>query len=79
MMCRKRGPNPSSRRSSYASRDPIDRTGRRSSGAADEKEAARIQKFMGNVSNPFVLVRGRAKGNPTLEAVIAEYRSGPRK
>ena len=45
----------------------------------DEKEAARIQKFMGNVSNPFVLVRGRAKGNPTLEAVIAEYRSGPRK
>lgn len=45
----------------------------------DEKEAARIQKFMGNVSNPLVLVRGRGKGNPTLDAVIAEYRSGPRK
>jgi hypothetical protein len=45
----------------------------------DEKEAARIQKFMGEVTNPLVLIRGRAKGNPTLEAVIAEYRSGPRK
>lgn len=45
----------------------------------DEKEAARIQKFMGEVTNPLVLVRGRAKGNPTLEAVIAEYRLAPRK
>jgi len=45
----------------------------------DEKEAARIQKFMGEVTNPLVLVRGRAKGNPTLDAVIAEYRSAPRK
>lgn len=45
----------------------------------DEKEAARIQKFMGEVTNPLVLVRGRGKGNPTLEAVIAEYRSSPRK
>lgn len=45
----------------------------------DEKEAARIQKFMSEVTNPLVLVRGRGKGNPTLDAVIAEYRSSPRK
>ena len=45
----------------------------------DEKEAARIQQFMAGVSNPLVLIRGRGKGNPTLEAVVAEFRSGPRK
>jgi sulfite reductase alpha subunit-like flavoprotein len=43
----------------------------------DMKEAERVQKFMASVENPLVLVRGRGKGNPTLEAVIAEYRSAP--
>ena len=42
----------------------------------DPKEAERVQQFMGNVANPLVLVRGWAKGNPTLDQVIAQYRAG---
>ncbi len=40
------------------------------------EEMARVQQFMANVTNPLVLIRGRAKGNPTFEEVVAEYRSG---
>ena len=40
----------------------------------DPAEAERVQKFMGNVSNPLVIVRGWAKGNPSLEDVLAQYR-----
>lgn len=39
-------------------------------------DAARVQKFMANVADPLVLVRGWAKGNPTVDQVIAEYRTG---
>jgi hypothetical protein len=42
----------------------------------DPDDAARVQKYMANVANPLVLVRGRAKGNPTFDDVIAEYRAG---
>jgi hypothetical protein len=41
----------------------------------DPDEMARVQKFMAQVTNPLVLIRGRAKGNPTLDEVIAEYHS----
>lgn len=39
----------------------------------DPAEAERVQKFMSNVSNPLVLVRGWAKGNPMTEDIIAQY------
>ena len=39
-------------------------------------EMARVQQFMANVTNPLVLIRGRAKGNPTFEEVVEEYRYG---
>ncbi len=39
----------------------------------DPVEAERVQKFMGNAGNPLVIVRGWAKGNPSLQDVLAEY------
>ena len=39
-------------------------------------DLARIQKYMTNVANPLVIVRGWAKGNPTPQEVIAQYNSG---
>lgn len=39
-------------------------------------DMARIQKYMTNVANPLVIVRGWAKGNPTAQDVIAQYNSG---
>ncbi len=39
-------------------------------------DMARIQKYMTNVANPLVIVRGWAKGNPTAQDVIARYNSG---
>ena len=42
----------------------------------DPAEAERVNKFMSNVANPLVLVRGWAKGSPLVEDVIAQYRSG---
>lgn len=35
----------------------------------------RVQKHTGTIANPLVLVRGWAKGNPSLQDVIAQYRS----
>ena len=35
----------------------------------------RVRKYGGNVENPLVLVKGWAKGNPSAEQVIAQYRS----
>jgi hypothetical protein len=40
-------------------------------------DVARFNKYMTNVANPLVLVRGWAKGNPSAEDVIAQYRAGP--
>jgi len=40
----------------------------------DPADAERVQKLMNNVANPLVLVRGWAKGNPSLQDVIAQYR-----
>jgi hypothetical protein len=42
----------------------------------DPDDMARVQKYMENVTNPLVLIRGRAKGNPTFDEVVAEYRGG---
>lgn len=42
----------------------------------DPDEMARVNKYMSNVANPLVLVRGWAKGNPSAEDVIAQYRGG---
>ena len=36
----------------------------------------RVKKHTANIPNPLVLVRGWAKGNPTVDQVIAEYRAG---
>jgi hypothetical protein len=41
----------------------------------DMAEAERVQKFMAKVQNPLVLVRGWAKGNPSVEDVLAQYRA----
>jgi hypothetical protein len=41
----------------------------------DPAEAQRVQQFMSRVQNPLVLVRGWAKGNPSLEDVVAQYRA----
>ena len=43
---------------------------------ATREDAARINKYMTNVANPLVIVRGWAKGNPTAQDVIAQYRAG---
>jgi hypothetical protein len=46
-------------------------------GSIDSPEdVARINKYMTNVANPLVIVRGWAKGNPTAADVIAQYRAG---
>jgi hypothetical protein len=42
----------------------------------DPDDVARVNKYMGNAANPVVLVRGWAKGAPTAEDVIAQYRAG---
>lgn len=42
----------------------------------DPKDVERVNKYMNNVANPLVLVRGWAKGNPTADQVIAQYRAG---
>ncbi len=42
----------------------------------DPDDMARVQNYMAHVTNPLVLIRGRAKGNPTLDEVIAEYHAG---
>lgn len=42
----------------------------------DPAEAERVNKFMSNVANPLVLVRGWAKGAPTAQDVIAQYNAG---
>lgn len=39
----------------------------------DPDEVARVNKYMTNIANPLVLVRGWAKGNPTTQDVIAQY------
>ena len=41
----------------------------------DQKAAERIQKFMSSAPDPVVFIRGRAKGNPSIETVIAEFRA----
>jgi hypothetical protein len=41
----------------------------------DPAEAQRVQQFMSGVRNPLVLVRGWAKGDPSLQDVIAQYRA----
>lgn len=42
----------------------------------DPADAERVNKYMANVANPLVLVRGWAKGAPTAQDVIAQYNSG---
>jgi hypothetical protein len=42
----------------------------------DPAEVERVNKYMANVANPLVLVRGWAKGAPTAQDVIAQYNSG---
>jgi len=42
----------------------------------DPDDVARVNKHMANVPNPLVLVRGWAKGSPTLQDVIAQYNAG---
>jgi len=42
----------------------------------DPDDVARVNKYMANVANPLVLVRGWAKGNPSAQDVIAQYRAG---
>lgn len=42
----------------------------------DPDEVARVNKYMTNVANPLVLVRGWAKGNPLPMDVIAQYHEG---
>lgn len=42
----------------------------------DPADAARVEKHSGgNLATPIVLVRGWAKGNPTLQDIIAQYRA----
>jgi len=43
---------------------------------SDPDDVARFNKYMANVRTPLVMVRGWAKGSPTAEDVIAQYRSG---
>jgi len=42
----------------------------------DPADVERVNKHMANIANPLVLVRGWAKGNPTLDDIIAQYRNG---
>jgi hypothetical protein len=42
----------------------------------DPADVERVNKYMANVANPLVLVRGWAKGAPTAQDVIAQYNSG---
>jgi ABC-type transport system substrate-binding protein len=42
----------------------------------DPADVARVNKYMASVANPLVLVRGWAKGAPSAQDVIAQYRSG---
>lgn len=42
----------------------------------DPADVDRVNKYMANAANPLVLVRGWAKGSPTTDDVIAQYRSG---
>jgi len=42
----------------------------------DPADVERVNKYMANVANPLVLVRGWAKGAPTVQDVIAQYQSG---
>ncbi len=42
----------------------------------DPADVERVNKYMANAANPLVLVRGWAKGAPTAQDVIAQYRSG---
>jgi hypothetical protein len=42
----------------------------------DPADVERVNKYMANVANPLVTVRGWAKGNPSAQDVIAQYRSG---
>lgn len=44
----------------------------------DEAEAERVNRHMSTAEVPIVIVRGWAKGSPTLDQVIAEYKSGRR-
>lgn len=44
----------------------------------DEAEAERVNCHMSTAEVPIVIVRGWAKGSPTLDQVIAEYKSGRR-
>ncbi len=39
-------------------------------------DVARVNKYMANIANPLVLVRGWARGNPTFDQVVAQYRAG---
>ena len=39
-------------------------------------DVARVNKYMANIANPLVLVRGWARGNPSADQVIAQYRAG---
>jgi hypothetical protein len=41
----------------------------------DPADAERVQQYMASVANPLVLVRGWAKGNPTAEDIVAQYRA----
>ena len=42
----------------------------------DPADVERVNKYMSNVANPLVLVRGWAKGAPTAQDVIAQYNAG---
>jgi len=42
----------------------------------DPAEVERVNKYMANIANPLVVVRGWAKGNPAAQDVIAQYQSG---
>lgn len=42
----------------------------------DPVDVEGVNKYMANVANPLVLVRGWAKGAPTAQDVIAQYNSG---
>jgi len=43
----------------------------------DPDDAARVNRHTPNLANPLVLVRGWAKGNPSLAEVVAQYRAQP--
>lgn len=52
---------------------PADMSDRLEVAFTDPADAERVQKFMESAGNPLVIVRGRAKGNPSLQDVLAEY------